>query len=373
MTFSRLKTRTRIPGIRRYQTAAAAGAGGGRKVRAGCVPPPPPQLGPATATGAGAPRATPLPGVLLSCPGCRQRAAVPSRAGLCRVLPGAPGAQGCATRGAPPGLDGCAKERRGRRSGGRTAAPRARHCPWGGRGAVGASGRLLPRPLRAGRKQSPLLCFHLSPALHKSGAAPAGPAAPRAPAPGPWLPPARGLRVTGPGPRPARRAGSCRQAGARPLSLVRAPGRGDAVEPQPSPLTPPRRAKPRRQTRPGLVATRLLGTGAGYGSVGARSRAAPWLPRAGEVPPGAEREPRTLRELQDEPGPAPPPDGTRRERAARPGGGGAPVRLPAGLRGCFPSPRCGGAAEDAARVPPPPGRQSWRRRSRGRAQDTVAA
>lgn len=215
MTFSRLKTRTRIPGIRRYQTAAAAGAGGGRKVRAGCVPPPPPQLGPATATGAGAPRATPFPGVLLSCPGCRQRAAVPSRAGFCRAVPRALPAP----RAVPP-----AEHRRGStaaprsggegESGGRTAAPRARHCPWGGRGAVGASGRLLPRPLRAGRKQSPLLCFHLSPALHKSGAAPAGPAAPRPPAPGPWLPPARGLRATGPGPRPARRAGSCRRSAA---------------------------------------------------------------------------------------------------------------------------------------------------------------
>lgn len=237
MTFSRLKTRTRIPGIRRYQTAAAAGAGGGRKVRAGCVPPPPPQLGPATATGAGAPRATPFPGVLLSCPGCRQRAAVPSRAGFCRAVPRALPAP----RAVPP-----AEHRRGStaaprsggegESGGRTAAPRARHCPWGGRGAVGASGRLLPRPLRAGRKQSPLLCFHLSPALHKSGAAPAGPAAPKAPAPGPWLPPARGLRVTGPGPRPARRAGSCRQAGARPLS-----SRGEETPSSRSrPLSPPR-------------------------------------------------------------------------------------------------------------------------------------
>lgn len=140
MTFSRLKTRTRIPGIRRYQTAAAAGAGGGRKVRAGCVPPPPPQLGPATATGAGAPRATPFPGVLLSCPGCRQRAAVPSRAGFCRAVPRALPAP----RAVPP-----AEHRRGStaapRSGGEGEAAAAQQRPGPGTAPGAAGGRWEPR------------------------------------------------------------------------------------------------------------------------------------------------------------------------------------------------------------------------------------
>lgn len=94
MTFSRLKTRTRIPGIRRYQTAAAAGAGGGRKVRAGCVPPPrssarPRRQGPGRP---GSPRSR----------GSSSAAPAAGRGQPCRAVPGSAGP--CPERSRRPGL-----------------------------------------------------------------------------------------------------------------------------------------------------------------------------------------------------------------------------------------------------------------------------
>lgn len=58
-------------------------------------------------------------------------------------------------------------------------SPREQTLPFPGAGVArsrpgSGQGRLLPRPLRAGRKQPLLFCFHLSPALRKPGAARSG-------------------------------------------------------------------------------------------------------------------------------------------------------------------------------------------------------
>lgn len=79
-------------------------------------------------------------------------------------------------------------------------------------------GGLLPRPLRAGRKQPSLFCFHLSPALHKPGAAPAGQRRQLSQASGPE--PA----CSGCGPRSSPAAGGGPEAGGRLHAAVLARG-----------------------------------------------------------------------------------------------------------------------------------------------------
>lgn len=166
-----------------------------------------------------------------SAPRCRDAGkGQPGRAEPARSVPSF---EGSATLRAWPHLEGCAKDRRGRKACDRKTAPRAWYCSegWSSRGAVGArsepklnpspppraraarsrsgsgQGRVLPRPLRAGRKQPSLFCFHLSPALHKPAAAPAGQRRQHGRASGPEPP------CPGSGPRSSAAAGGGPEAG----------------------------------------------------------------------------------------------------------------------------------------------------------------
>lgn len=88
--------------------------------------------------------------------------------------------------------------------------------PRGVRAARSRSGSgqhtLLPHPLRAGRKQPSLFCFHLSPALHKPGAAPGGQRR--------QLSRESGLERPGSGPRSSPMAGGSPEAGRRLCAAV---------------------------------------------------------------------------------------------------------------------------------------------------------
>jgi len=176
VTFSPLKTRTRIPGIRRHRSAGREGPQG----ESGCAA----LLARPAASGTPAPDTAAEPSRV-----------VPRRAGrgLSRLKAMHPTSTAKARR---------LREERQKKTNRSAQKSASGPAPlWGSRGAVGArpapgrralpplgpiaarcpsgggSRRLLPRPLRARRAQSSLFCFHLSPALHKAhtnGAARAG-------------------------------------------------------------------------------------------------------------------------------------------------------------------------------------------------------
>lgn len=146
-------------------------------------------------------------------------AAAAGRGHPCRAVPAGsdPGAKGTAALRARPGLQGCAKDRRGRKTYGRKTGPRARHCPgeWSSRGAMGARsapgsepfpshewhGQCAPPPAvaeadcfharsvqgenspRSSAFISRQRCINPGPLRQGNGGSSAGPAAPRPPAP----------------------------------------------------------------------------------------------------------------------------------------------------------------------------------------------
>lgn len=189
-------------------------------MRAVCVSPPGARLCPARShryrarrEEPGRPEARPFPwGSSPLPPGRRQRAAVPCHAVPCRrgALPAPTALQ------AQPGLEGCAKDRRGRKTYRRKTAPRARHRPgdWSDRRTVGAGsgpgikpfpspeghGQRAPAPARPRHTAStPAFCvqgensprssafisrqrcINLGPLRQGSGGSSAGPAAPSPP------------------------------------------------------------------------------------------------------------------------------------------------------------------------------------------------